>query len=117
MRVERDDRRHETRVDSGADDGAVAEVDAVERADRDGALADRQLLREARNRHASASTPLRMGSGTRARASGGRRSSTAATGCSSTASTVSASVSSNGPIAVRRSEMQWPPSACAIART
>ena len=79
----------------------------------------RQLVRDARaTRHASASTPLRMRSrrrapGPPAAAARARRRPAAARPPRPSA----ASSTLERPIAVRRSDVQWPPSACAIART
>ena len=101
VRVERDDRRREPGVDRGAQDPLVADVDAVEGAERHRARAGLELLRGTGDRHSAGTC-----SGSRASAS-------------STGMTRSGSASSDGerPTSVRRSVRQWPPSASAIART
>ena len=126
MRVERDDRRPRHRPRRPLDHRPVAEVDTVERPDR-----DRPRLvaraRPARARRSRRSLPGRLlecehaGSHrrghTRSRCSSERRSSATDGGSSSTDSTSAASSTLNGPTVNRRSDVQWPPSACAIART
>ena len=80
---------------------AVAEVDAVERADRDGA-------------RARGSSSLRTSRTTFTRARLRRRASTSPRGAAGRAERVRASTASstpNGPTSVRRSVRQWPPSA------
>ncbi len=95
MRVEGDDRRLEAGRADRVDDRPMAPVDAVEAPDRDRARAHVELCRVVDDGHesrASASSGARISSG-------------------------SASSTWNGPISVRRSETQCPPSASAIERT
>ena len=94
MRVERDDGSLEACGERGLDHPAVAEVDAVEGAESDGALACPEFVRRGRDPHSAA----RASSGGRIRVG-------------------SASSTRNGPTSVRRSARQCPPSASAIDRT
>src|SRR5581483_4316558 len=119
VRVERDNRRPRPRVHRRADDRPVADVEAVERADRDRARVAAEVggvapdLQGAPSVSSSTTRP-RTPAGTFATASAGRRAS-----ASSTPSQRSGEASStvNGPTADRRSETQWPPIASAIERT
>ncbi len=95
MRVERDDGRREPGCGDLGQYGSVTAVHAVEGADRDSARLLLDLLRAPRYLHASLASA----------SSGGMIVSG------------SASPTSNGPISVRRSVRQWPPSASAIERT
>ncbi len=83
MRVEGDDRRLETGLAHRLDDGEVAEMNTVERADRSGARQAIELagIADDPHRRASASSGAMMRSG-------------------------SASSTWNGPISVRRSDTQ-----------
>jgi len=83
VRVERDDRRREPGVDRRLEDRPMAEVDAVEHPERDGARLPLQLLRRPHDVHsrASASSAGMIRSG-------------------------SASSTENGPISVRRKVRQ-----------
>ncbi len=94
MRPERHDRRKPARGPRRIKDLAVAQVDAVEATDRNGPLRSGKLLRPAGDLHSRASA-----------SSGGMKRSG------------SASSTEKGPISVRRSVLQWPPSTSAIART
>src|SRR5581483_11021913 len=97
--------------------GAVADVHAVERPDRDGARPALELLGATGDVHlpaSSASTRSRTGAGTRSAASAGSRASASATVSQRSGS---ASSTPNGPTAVRRSVTQCPPSAAASERT
>ncbi len=97
MGIERDHRRVEARVDEGSEDGSMTAMDAVERADRDRPRPALELRGCVRDPHGAA-------------ASRGSASSRASTRSSSASST------ENGPISVRRSVTQWPPSRSAIER-
>ena len=99
VRLERDHRRVEPRVDGRAQDGEMTAVDAVERADRDRARPTLELDGRVGDPH-RAPPPSR-----------GSASSSGSTTVSSASSTP------NGPISVRRRLVQWPPSASAIERT
>src|SRR5262249_42777442 len=118
VRVERHDRRPGARLDCCAHDGLVADVDTVERPDRDGARLAPELPRAVCDLHrppaaASASAPAastrsRTPAGTRATAWAGSRPSASATESQRSGA---ASSTPKGPTAVRRSVRQWPPSA------
>ena len=96
MRVERDHCRGEPGRRRRADDGSVPAVHAVERADGDGPWPVLDVARSGGDLHASSLASA---------CSGGMIVS------------VSASSTENGPISVRRSVRQCPPSASAIERT
>ena len=109
MRIERHDARPQPGPPRRVDHPEVAEVDAVERPDRDGAPRLRQLRRAPERR--SRAQPRRAAS-TRASTSASARSRSAVN-----ASGATASATENGPTSVRRSVAQCPPSAIAIDRT
>src|SRR6185503_2943396 len=94
VRVEGDRGRRRPRRTCGVENAPMADVDAVERPERDRPRLRLDLLHAPGDDHsrASASSAVSSRSG-------------------------SASSTSNGPTAVRRSVAQWPPSAVAIART
>ena len=95
VRVERDRGRSEPGRDDGREHRPVSSVDAVERADGDRA---RAALHAPPARARRSSEPCERLVGGRMRSG-------------------SASSTENGPISVRRSATQWPPSASAIERT
>ena len=94
VRVEGDHRRRPSGGERGVEHAPVAEVDAVEGAERDRARLRLELIHLPGDVHsrASASSAVSRRSG-------------------------SASSTRNGPTSVRRNVLQWPPSAVAIART
>ena len=96
VRGERDDRRREPRRVHGVEHRAVAAVDAVEAPDRDRARLGLELLGRARDLHQPSLASASSGGMILSR---------------------SASSTENGPISVRRSVRQWPPSASASDRT
>ena len=143
VRVERDHRRCETRVDRRLDDAPMAPMDAVERPDRDRPRLALELGREwaifigsdvslpvlARIAPLPARSPVRRPADrprgpvrlavSLARSAGPPPSARCGRAPPRAADTRSASASSteNGPTSVRRSATQWPPSASAIDRT
>ena len=122
VRMEGDDGRPRPRLDGYAHDGLMADMDTVERPDRDRTPLPPELLGAACDPHrppgttssSAASTRSRTAGATRATASAGSRASASATESHPSGA---ASSTVNGPTAVRRSVRQWPPSASAIART
>ncbi len=95
MRIERDHRRDESRLAEGVEHRAMTPVHAVEAPDRHGPRGGLDLVGSGDDVHVS--SLARASSGEMIRSG-------------------SASLTENGPISVRRSSMQWPPSASAIAR-
>ena len=106
-------------LDRAPDDREVAEVDAVEGADRDGARPPLELLRPVRDLQAALSRLEREHARAHARGHARarvRRQARERLGRRQEPLLVCL-LDRNGPTAVRRSVRQWPPSASAIERT
>ena len=136
VRVEGDDGRREPGLDRLRDHALMAAVDAVEDPERDRAVLALELGRRACDVQTGITTeptatsrpswivrvsgaarlrPVRIASASPASTStAGRKGSASAAGRIRWSS---ASSTENGPTSVRRSVLQWPPSASAIART